>query len=239
MVGHLAPNLQINILKFLSMLDTDMYILLKQNLIIIFNIFYYYKSFCNQQMNYFIMKWYTYSYKSKCRNIASGNVNAIFQSFISNVPNARRAYDGGQCGQVASKRVRVILAVGAQSFNSTTPRDIRVSVQLAPHQKVSTFRFEHDLEPVQYYILINEGTTDRQFKYCIFISYCEIIFLMQIFFMFPGTNIGYIGRADSWAMQNYSRQDLWEHSLFPSHWRGCGLGCTRVQAHRRCASSPW
>ena len=91
----------------------------------------------------------------------------------------------------------MILAVGAQSFNSTTPRDIRVSVQLARHQKVSTFRFEHDLEPVQYYILINEGTTDRQFKYCIFISYCEIIFLMQIFFMFPGTNIGYIGRADS------------------------------------------
>ena len=68
------------------MLDTDMYILLKQNLIIIFNIFYYYKSFCNQQMNYFIIKWYTYSYKSKCRYIATGNVNAIFQSFISNVP---------------------------------------------------------------------------------------------------------------------------------------------------------
>ena len=144
-------------------------------------------------MNYWIIKWYTYSYTSKCKYIATGNVNAIFQSFISNVPNARRAYDGGQCGQVASKRVRVILAVGAQSFNSTTPRDIRVSVQLAPHQKVSTFRFEHDLEPVQYYILINEGTTDRQFKYCIFISYCEIIFLMQIFFMFPAPILGILG----------------------------------------------
>ena len=100
----------------------------------------------------------------------------------------------------------------------------RVSVQLRLHQKVSTFRFEHDLEPIQYYILINEGTTDRQFKYCIFISYCEIIFLMQIFLVFSGTNIGYIGRADSWAMQNYSRQDLWEHSLFPSHWRGWWTG---------------